>query len=61
MSAGTKIEWTDASWNPVTGCTHCEGTIEHPQRLRLRDSRGRVMDEWPADLRIREWPHAAEP
>lgn len=40
-------------------CTHCEGTIEHPQRLRLRDSRGRVMDEWPADLRIREWPNAA--
>ena len=21
MSAGTSIEWTDATWNPVTGCT----------------------------------------
>jgi len=21
MSAGTRIEWTDATWNPVTGCT----------------------------------------
>lgn len=21
MSTGTKIEWTDATWNPVTGCT----------------------------------------
>ena len=21
MSGITKIEWTDASWNPVTGCT----------------------------------------
>jgi protein gp37 len=21
MSVGTKIEWTDATWNPVTGCT----------------------------------------
>lgn len=25
MGAKTKIEWTDASWNPVTGCEHgCE-------------------------------------
>ncbi|MGE4061917.1 MAG: DUF5131 family protein [Rhodospirillaceae bacterium] len=21
MSAGTRIEWTDSTWNPVTGCT----------------------------------------
>jgi len=21
MSDTTKIEWTDATWNPVTGCT----------------------------------------
>ena len=21
MSAKSKIEWTDATWNPVTGCT----------------------------------------
>ena len=21
MSDGTAIQWTDASWNPVTGCT----------------------------------------
>lgn len=21
MSTGTGIEWTDASWNPVVGCT----------------------------------------
>jgi protein gp37 len=20
MSAGTRIEWTEATWNPVTGC-----------------------------------------
>ena len=21
MAANSKIEWTDATWNPVTGCT----------------------------------------
>ncbi len=21
MAQGTSIEWTDATWNPVTGCT----------------------------------------
>lgn len=21
MAASSKIEWTDATWNPVTGCT----------------------------------------
>ncbi|HRE83484.1 MAG TPA: DUF5131 family protein [Opitutaceae bacterium] len=45
MSANSKIEWTDATWNPVRGCTkspgckHCyaetlaerfRGTPDHP-------------------------------
>ncbi|WP_223215740.1 DUF5131 family protein [Rhizobium herbae] len=21
MADGTKIEWTDATWNPITGCS----------------------------------------
>lgn len=29
MGATTKIEWTDATWNPVTGCTPCSPGCEH--------------------------------
>lgn len=49
-----------AGCNPRTpdDCTHCEGTIEHPRRLRLRDRRGKNLADWPRALRIREWPNA---
>jgi len=29
MSDGTKIEWTDATWNPVTGCTKVSQGCKH--------------------------------
>jgi protein gp37 len=29
MSDGSKIEWTDASWNPVTGCTKVSPGCDH--------------------------------
>jgi len=29
MSAGTHIEWTDATWNPVTGCTRVSSGCDH--------------------------------
>ncbi len=29
MSAISKIEWTEATWNPVTGCTKCSAGCEH--------------------------------
>lgn len=29
MSDKTKIEWTDATWNPVTGCTRVSPGCEH--------------------------------
>lgn len=29
MSAGTGIEWTEATWNPVTGCTHVSSGCDH--------------------------------
>ena len=25
----TKIEWTDASWNPITGCTKISSGCQH--------------------------------
>ena len=42
MSRGTKIEWTDETWNPVTGCTkvsqgckHCYAEREWPRLQKL--------------------------
>ena len=29
MSDGSRIEWTDASWNPVTGCTKVSPGCDH--------------------------------
>lgn len=38
MSDHTKIEWTDATWNPVTGCTPVSPGCEHcyARRMALR-------------------------
>ena len=29
MSANSKIEWTETTWNPITGCTKCSSGCEH--------------------------------
>ncbi len=29
MSSSSKIEWTEATWNPITGCTKCSAGCEH--------------------------------
>jgi len=43
MGTKTAIEWTDATWNPVTGCTRVSAGCDHCYaerlaRLRLRDA-----------------------
>ena len=43
MGTKTAIEWTDATWNPVTGCTRVSTGCDHCYaerlaRLRLRDA-----------------------
>ncbi|MBB2698912.1 UNVERIFIED_ORG: protein gp37 [Rhizobium esperanzae] len=67
MSDGTKIEWTDATWNPITGCaivspgcTNCyamklAGTRlqHHPSRAGLtRDSKAGPV--WTGEVRFNE-------
>jgi DNA repair photolyase len=29
MASSTAIEWTDATWNPVTGCTKISAGCDH--------------------------------
>jgi len=67
MSDGTKIEWTDATWNPITGCsivspgcTNCyamrlAGTRmkHHPTRIGLTvDSKAEPV--WNGQVRFNE-------
>jgi len=53
MSDGSKISWTDASWNPVTGCSHvspgCQNCYAEALSLRF----GFSKKPWTA-------PNAAE-
>ncbi len=67
MGTKTGIEWTDATWNPVTGCTKVSAGCDHCYaetlaRRRLRDvylRRLPIMDtaENRADpFAVRLWP-----
>lgn len=35
MSATTRIEWADATWNPMTGCTHVSEACDHCYAERI--------------------------
>src|SRR5437764_2069596 len=57
MSAQTDIEWTDATWNPVTGCTQVSPGCDHCYALTFAE-RFRGVPEHPYqqgfDLKL--WP-----
>ena len=66
MSDKTKIQWTDATWNPITGCTRVSRGCEHcyaerlaAGRLRHHTSRAGLTDEhgrWNGTVRFnKEW------
>lgn len=63
MSSGTAIEWTDATWNPVSGCTkvspgcaHCYAERVFPRAYRR--SNGRVVGAG-GELRLRRFTDVA--
>jgi protein gp37 len=39
MSDRTRIEWTDATWNPITGCSVVSAGCQHCYAMRLAGSR----------------------
>jgi protein gp37 len=39
MSDGTKIEWTDATWSPLVGCTHVSDGCDHCYAATLAGGR----------------------
>ena len=48
MGAKTKIDWCDATWNPVTGCLHgCEYCYARgiAKRFRAKESLRGLMGE----------------
>ena len=55
MSIGTSIEWTDATWNPVRGCTKvspgCKNCYALTFSERFRGVPGHPF-EWGFDLRL---------
>ncbi|WP_414901106.1 phage Gp37/Gp68 family protein [Rhizobium cremeum] len=67
MSDGTKIEWTDATWNPITGCsvvspgcTNCYAMKLAGTRLKHHESRAGLTKEskggpvWTGEVRLNE-------
>lgn len=48
MASSTSIEWTDATWNPVTGCTKISAGCDHcyAERFseRFRGTRGHPFE-----------------
>lgn len=46
--------------DPRSESTHALGTVQHgPGALTLRHSKGGAPEEWPAELRVREFPATA--
>jgi len=62
MSSTSSIEWTDATWNPVTGCTEVSPGCDHCYALvfaeRFRGTPGHPYEQgfdlrlWPARLTL---------
>jgi protein gp37 len=61
MSAGSKIEWTGATWNPVTGCTEVsEGCDYCYARTFAERWRGVLGHPFEQGFDVRLWPDRLE-
>lgn len=66
----SKIEWTNETWNPVSGCSKVSPGCAHCYAAggvavfvkQLGGARpGTALDDLPPDLRVREWPGRYRP
>ena len=57
MSGYSTIEWTDATWNPVTGCTKVSEGCAHCYAERLAERfRGIKGHPYEQGFELRLWP-----
>ena len=57
MGAKSAIEWTDATWNPVTGCTKITAGCDHCYAERFAERwRGVSGHPYEQGFDLRQWP-----
>ena len=57
MADRSAIEWTDATWNPVTGCTQLSPGCDHCYALRFAERfRGVAGHPYEQGFDLRLWP-----
>jgi protein gp37 len=61
MSDNTAIEWTDATWNPVTGCTRVSPGCDHCYAQTFAERfRGVAGHPYEQGFDLRLWPERLE-
>ena len=61
MSAASSIEWTDATWNPVAGCSKVSPGCDHCYAERLAERfRGAKGNAYEHGFDLRLWPERLE-
>lgn len=61
MSASSSIEWTDSTWNPVTGCTKVSQGCKHCYAQRFAERfRGIPGHPFEQGFDLRLWPDRLE-
>jgi len=61
MAISSTIEWTDATWNPVTGCTQVSPGCDHCYALAFAERfRGVPQHPYEQGFDLRLWPDRLE-
>lgn len=61
MSANSAIEWTDSTWNPVTGCTEVSPGCDHCYARTFAERfRGVAQHPFEQGFDLRLWPERLE-